>query len=351
MEAYITGMGNISAQETFDNSVFLDMIRPLEVPVAWCVEPNYKEFIQPIQLRRMGRILRMGVTAAARCLNDAGVEVPDAIITGTGLGLVQDTEKFLTSVIENDEKFLNPTSFIQSTHNTVGAHIAVMLKCNHYNLTYVHGNISFENALLDSMMQLDENPGWNILLGGLDEMTEYYYKISANAGLWDKYYPVENKPTVPERSIVGEGAAYFLLKTKKESSSYAKFLDVATFYKPASIKVIEQNILEILNRNDLSIKDIDLVLLGQNEQNGDIIYQNVSTGILKDSNLGFYKHLCGEYYTSSAFATWFAARMLKHQEIPNGVLLKGGLSRPLRNILIWNHLRNINHSLIVLSAC
>ena len=53
--------------------------------------------------------------------------MPDAIITGTGLGCLEDTEKFLTAMVTNKEEFLTPTSFIQSTHNTVSAQIALLL--------------------------------------------------------------------------------------------------------------------------------------------------------------------------------------------------------------------------------
>jgi hypothetical protein len=351
MEAYISGLGNISAQETFDNSVFLENIKKLNPPLAFCIEPNYKEFIQPIQLRRMGRILRMGVTAAAKCLNDAGVEIPDAIITGTGLGLVQDTEKFLTAVIENEEKFLTPTSFIQSTHNTVGAHIAVMLKCNNYNFTYVHSNISFESALLDSMMQIDEYPGLKVLLGGLDEMTETYFKITDKAGLWNKYYPEGQLPQIPEKAIAGEGATYFIITGVSNPENYAKFTGVSTFYKPKSTEVITSNMLKFLSINGLTINDIDLVLLGQNDTAGDSIYNAMKSGILVGTNQGYYKHLCGEYYTSSAFAAWLAANLLKRQVVPDTVLLNGKQTKPLKNILIWNHFRNINHSFMLLSAC
>ncbi len=337
---------------TYDNSVFLDQIKPLEPPFAKVEDPNYKEFIQPMQLRRMGRVLKMGVTAAGICLKEAGVEVPDAIITGTGLGLVQDTEKFLTSILENDEKFLTPTSFIQSTHNTVGAHIAVMLKCNHYNFTYVHSNISFESALLDSLMQLEEHPEQNILLGGLDEMTDLYFKITSKAGMWDKYVQGNEKTasTKPGQVIVGEGAAYFLLTAKEHPDNYAKFADVGTFYKPGNTDISEYKIREFLQKNNLTIADIDLVILGQQDEAGDVNFRNLKTGIFRESSLARYKHLCGEYYTSSAFAAWMGANVLKQQVIPDTIMLTEKPSFPVKNILFYNHFRNINHSLILLSA-
>jgi hypothetical protein len=353
MKAFIRGIGCISPQLTYDNSVFLNVIKPLETPFAKCEEPNYKEFIQPMLLRRMGRILKMGVTAAGICLKEAGVQVPDAIITGTGLGLVQDTEKFLTAIIENDEKFLTPTSFIQSTHNTVGAHIAVMLNCNNYNFTYVHSNISFESALLDSLMQLEENPEKNILLGGLDEMTEMYFKITNKAGMWNKFIHESERSatTITESAITGEGAAYFLLTGKESPDNYARFVDTTTFFKPGNTETIERRINEFVQKNQLAYKDIDLVLLGQQDEEGDYIFRNVRNGIFKETCQARYKHLCGEYYTSSAFAAWMGANILKRQYVPAKALLSNKPVKPIKNILVYNHFRNIHHSLILISSC
>ena len=61
----------------------------------------------------------------------------------------------LLSIITKN--ILTPTSFIQSTHNTVGGQIALELQCKGYNFTYVHGSNSFESALLDAKLQLELN--------------------------------------------------------------------------------------------------------------------------------------------------------------------------------------------------
>ena len=350
MEAYINGLGNISPQKTFDNSNFLEEVSQPTLPYLTCAEPNYKEFMAPMQLRRMGRILKMGVTASRICLKDAGIEKPDAIITGTGLGLMQDTEKFLTSLIDNNEMYLNPTSFIQSTHNTVGAHIAVMLKCNKYNYTFVHSDISFESALLDSLMQLEENPDSNILLGGLDEMTEQHFQITEKAGFWN-YDNSSEKGNEKIQIIPGEGASFFVLSNKRSEKSYAKFDGVKTFYKPSNTSEIQQKIKHFIEGQGISNNDIDLVIFGQQNNNPDQIYRSVSEGLFANSIQTYYKHLCGEYNTSSAFAAWLATKILKLQSVPEQILLNGEHNKkPINKILIYNHVRNIYHSLILLSA-
>ena len=151
---YIRATGNISPQKTFGHGPLL--AEPIEHSGnrLTCVEPDYKDLIDVKLIRRMSRIIRMGVAAASACLQEAKVEVPDAITTGTAYGCMEDTGLFLTKMVEFNEELLTPTAFIQSTHNTIGAQIALMLKCHEYNNAYVHRGFSFESALLDGMMLL-----------------------------------------------------------------------------------------------------------------------------------------------------------------------------------------------------
>ncbi len=170
MKAYIQGAGNISPQKTFDNSNFLNDIVVHQGPVLRCIEPEYEKYIDPRQLRRMSRIIKNSWSAAKICLDDSGIEVPDAIVTGSGLGCVEDTEKFLFSIYENDEKLLPPTPFIQSTHNTIGSLIALMLQSTNYNVTYTQRGSSFEYALMDGLLLLEDAEYSNVLVGGFDEI-------------------------------------------------------------------------------------------------------------------------------------------------------------------------------------
>ena len=91
--------------------------------------------------------------------------MPDAVIAGTGLGCLEDTEKFLGSIYTLQEHLLNPTPFINSTHNTIAGAIALAIKCHGYNATYTHRGFSFESALLDALMLASENPEAAILAG------------------------------------------------------------------------------------------------------------------------------------------------------------------------------------------
>ncbi|HRN48037.1 MAG TPA: beta-ketoacyl synthase chain length factor [Niabella sp.] len=133
---YIRSASAVSPQASFNQM--------LSTPAVYtgdklnCIEPDYSKYIDPKLIRRMSRIIKMGVAAAMEALKDAELSMPDAIITGTAYGCLADTDAFLSRMVEFNEELLSPTSFIQSTHNTVGAQIALMLHCHHYNNTYVH---------------------------------------------------------------------------------------------------------------------------------------------------------------------------------------------------------------------
>lgn len=354
MKAYITGLGNISPQKTYDNRNFLEEVTEYGNGHLSCIEPDYEKFIDPKLLRRMSRIIRMGYTAARICLGDAGIEIPDAIITGSGMGCLEDTEKFLLSIFENDEKFLPPTPFIQSTHNTIGAQIALMLQCTNYNLTYSQRGISFENALTDSLSLLNAAGYEHILAGGFDEMTKNQLILNNRLNYYKKE-PINNMNLLNTDSpgtIAGEGNAFFTLSSVKSENCYAALKDITTFNYPRDEDYISDKIQSFLKINNLTEAEIDLWIAGFNgDDTLDKIYYKIYDQFFKNTPIAYFKHLCGEYHTASAFAMWMAANILKRNHIPEAVRFNQVPARSLNNILIYNHYRNKNHSLILLSSC
>ncbi|MEI6766135.1 MAG: beta-ketoacyl synthase chain length factor [Bacteroidota bacterium] len=351
MKAYIKGIGCISPQETFSNGRLPAEMKIYPGPLMKCVEPAYKEYINPIAIRRLSRIIRSGITAAIISSREAGVQNPDAIITGTGMGCTEDTEKFLTTMLDNNETLLNPTNFIQSTYNTISAQIAITLKCTAYNSTYVHRGFSFESALLDGMYLIEEQEAGNILIGGIDEITEQHYAITSLNNLWKKER-IDSAAMLNSQTagtLPGEGAVFITLGHEPSSNGYPGLYEPYMFYKPKDAAVITKHITTYLNRCGLNISDVDLILLGNNgDVNDDAVYQTLSDGLFKDTVTGFFKHLCGEYHTASAFAVWLGANIIREGSVPSYVL-KGSVSpfKPKR-ILIYNHYRNANHSVMLL---
>ena len=285
-EIFINGIGAVTPQHTHDNEKFLENIERYDHNNLRCVNPNFKAFIPPMELRRMSRIIRMGVASARIGMKEAGIEMPDAIITGTGMGCVEDTEKFLISMIENKEQLLTPTSFIRSTHNTVGAQIALKLKCHNYNFTYVHRGFSFENAIQDAMMLIQEGEASNVLAGGIDETSDNHYSISSRLGFW-KDKPITNLNLLQEKSegtIAGEGSVFTVLSDLKGERNYGKVLSVDTFILPENHFFIKQRIESFLEHSNMDSIDIDLVILGYS---GDIRYDKVFDSIRNELFFNF----------------------------------------------------------------
>jgi 3-oxoacyl-[acyl-carrier-protein] synthase II len=354
MKIYIRSAAAISAQKTFGDVPFLTEPVEYNSTRLTAIEPDYKEFIDPKLARRMSRIIKMGVTAAMQCLKEAETDMPGAIITGTALGCQEDTISFLTRIIELDEEMLPPTAFIQSTHNTVAAQIALSLKCHSYNNTFVHKGISFESALLDAIMLLNEGDADNILVGGTEEMTNAAFKILTRLGLY-KRWPLSNFDlfkTPSKGTIGGEGAAFFLLTDKPSQENLAELVASQTFYKPKSNADIELNISKFLAANSIDIKDIDLVITGKNgDLKYDEIYGTLEKYIFVNSSLAYYKHLSGDYPVSVSFALWLAANIIKRGEVPAIVMAGMIKNASPKKILIYNHYQNSYHSVMLLSSC
>ena len=347
---YINGLGNVSPQKTTDNSRFLyDIVRAQSNRLS-CIEPNYRDFISPDILRRMGRLIKMGVVSSKICLADAGCILPDAIITGTGLGCLEDTEKFLSIMIRNKEELLTPTSFIQSTHNTVSAQIALLLKCHNYNFTYVHRGWSFESALLDALMQLRNGRADTVLAGGMDELTTSSFRIMQRLGHWrtGNVDNLELFTSAARGSIAGEGAAFFLLSRTSSPSTWAVLEDLYTFNRKVRSQSLPLILEGFLEKSGLKTTDLDLLIAGMN---GDSLYDPVYrelTDTLPVTGIAVWKHLSGEYQTSSAFGLWMAAMIMKHQIVPEAAWYKTITHRPINNILLYNHYRDLNHSFILI---
>jgi 3-oxoacyl-[acyl-carrier-protein] synthase II len=375
MKIYIRSAACVSPQNTFNHEGFLtDIIEYTGIRLK-AIEPDYKQFIDPKQIRRMSHVIKMGVAAAKQCLIDANIAMPGAIITGTAFGCMEDTVTFLTRIVEQQEELLPPTAFIQSTHNTVAAQIALMLKCHSYNSTFVHKGISFESALFDAIMMLKEQEADNILVGGTEEMVDTSFKVLTRLGLY-KRQPVSNLSlfaTPSKGTIGGEGAAFFLLTDKQFKDNLAELTGLKTLYKPKSI---EESIIAFLKSHSLTINDIDLVITGKNgDIKNDEVYNQLNDSLFKNTSLANYKHLCGEYPVSSSFALWIAANILKGGVVPgfvgdntkkgaeivgedtnNGVEKASQIVGVLTNndsaktILIYNHYQNKYHSLMLVSA-
>lgn len=352
-KVYINGVGALSAQKTFDNAAFLEAFENHDANTIHVVNPNYKEYISPVAARRMEVSVKMGIAASKIALKDADITNVDAIITGTGMGCVRDSEKFLRDILDNDEQYLTPTSFIQSTHNTVGGQIALELQCKGYNFTYVHSSNSFESALLDAKLQLENNEENTILIGGVDELGEHTVAMHEliNHIKSDKVKASELLSSKTEGAVFGEGANFFVLSNLKNAETYAEVAAIQMF-NTMPMEDVESAAIRFLNSCNLAVEDVDILILGYNgDATHDVFYDELTNKQFNKTQQAYYKHLCGEFNTASSFGFWLASKILKTQTLPKFVRLNDLKTSNFKTILLYNQYRGENHSFTLLKQC
>ena len=344
-KVYINSIKQISAQQPLTDEWFEHPAFYSEQYVR-AIEPDYKQFFTPNEARRFGRILKRALLVSRQVMADTGVTLPDAIITGTGLGCIESTEIFLDKLSRDGEEFLNPTHFMQSTHNTIGSLIAIDTKCKAYNSTYAHKGISFECALQDAFLQMQPcrdvmHRVSTALVGAHDEMTPAYFNLLKKAGYLGK----------PNQTFSGETAVAMMLSVKKTEKTWCEIETVEKIY----CDNVETRLIASFRKLIASLPhDIDFIMTGINgDPENDRIYFDNCAKLFPNIPLLQYKNIFGEGYTVSAFGVYAAATCLKEGKVPehlrvtsNELRVTGG---KLNKILCYNHFEKKNHTFVLLS--
>jgi len=260
-------------------------------------EPDYAGIIPPMQLRRMSKAVRMGIGAAHACLQEAGLLVPDAIVVGTTMGCLQDTEVFLKKLVTQEERMLTPTAFIQSTHNTVAGQIALVTGCHGCNTTISQHGHSFEGAVMSAALYLGETPRHTVLCGAVDELTDTSFHLHQRAGVYaSEAYAPDAPGSEAHGAIAGEGAG-FLLLNKESTGAKALIAGLLVF----SEKDISKALLQIQDclTDGKAIPDTDALWFGvSGDISHDAVYQEFQQSWNGDTVL--FKAQTGEWGTAIA---------------------------------------------------
>ncbi|MBP5455706.1 MAG: beta-ketoacyl synthase chain length factor [Paludibacteraceae bacterium] len=347
---YIQSIGIISPQLTYDGSFLTHPLVNEETLTMNCVEPVYKEYINAMALRRMSHVIKMGLGATAICRRQLADVNPEAVIVGTGLACLADLEKFTRSIEVYGEQVLPPIPFINSAHNTVAGQIALHNNLTGYNITYCHHFLSFENALRDAMLCLSEGLQ-NVLVGGIDERTSDNFTIYNLRDFWRKA-PVRNldlfEGSYPG-TLNGEGSAFFIMGNERRQESMARLVGLHTFlWEHSTIEDVEEELSRFLMKHSIKMEEIDLFILGRNGSSTyDYLYRQLEEHLPDSAYVAYYKHLCGEYMTSTSFALWVAANVLQSQSIPDVLTFRKGNRSDFNRVLIYNQSLAKEHAFIL----
>jgi hypothetical protein len=281
-------------------------------PFIQAVNPSFRDYIAPNEVRRMGNLMRRALVTTLKVLNETGINNPDAIITATSTGSLDYTERLLDALTTDGEETLSPTYFMQSTHNTVGSALAIYTKTKGYNTTYSHGTQSFDDALLDAWMQMQLDKIRTALVGGHDEMIASYFELLKKAGYVG----------TPDMVPCGEVAMSMLVTTDKHTDNLCELASISFGQCPVT-------------------EEIDAVMTGINGQTAnDIHYQQLLHSLFPGKPHLHYKHLFGENFTVSALGVYAAAHCLKKGYIPEHMYVTDSvrLEHSPRNILLVNQM-------------
>ena len=310
------------------------MTQPIvyQEPFVRSIDPSFKDYVSPIEARRMGKILKRALATSKEAVKASGLDTVDAIITGTGYGCIENTEFFLDKLSKEGEQMLSPTYFMQSTHNTISSLVAIQTKNHGYNATYAHKGISFDSALQDAWMQFRLGKINSALIGGHDEMTETFYNILKKGGVMGQ-----------DDEMCGEAAVSVVLGDKKADNALCKLMNFKMLHQPTK---------EVLKEVAAGFQ-ADFIITGiSGNHKNDKAYLKECEDLFGDSKILKYKHLFGESFTASGIGVYVAAQCLKAGYVPRHLFVndKDFTDKKPGKILIFNRSNGTNYSLTLLEA-
>jgi hypothetical protein len=292
------------------------------------VDPDFKQFISAGDARRMGKLLKRALATSLSALQEGGIENPDAIITGTGFGSIENTELFLDALVREGEQLLKPTQFMQSTHNTASSLIGIHTKCHGYNSTYSQKGFSFDSALYDAWMQFRIGRIASALVGSHDEMSPVFSGFVRKAG------------HVKEGEICSEAAVSVLLADNGDAA-YCSLEGVKLFDRPS-----QDTLRQVLA--DMTAGGIDAVMTGMSGNAENDSWYGFLDAMLPGVPQLRYKPLFGVNFSSSAIGLYASACCLKKGSVPAVLTASGKAIDCRKGILVVNVVEGRHYSLALL---
>ncbi len=333
----------ISPQLTYTNEFLDGDVKVYKQEFLTAIEPSYLELIPANLLRRMGKAVRMGIGTGLPLMK----KYPsiEGIIIGTANGGMEDCIRFLNQIVDYEEGVLTPTNFVQSTSNAIAGQLALMGQKTGYNSTHSNSSLAFDNALLDAQLVLESsNKQVDLLVGAVEEISNYNYNIDKINGLFKNEVISTSELIVSQSkgSLCGEGAV-MLVVSNDSSGAIAEIVDQFQISFPEQ-QELHQLIIEFLNKNNLTQKDIDLLITGNSgDSRSDFWYSDLQQTLFPNTRNQTYKQFCGDYRTANAFGCYLAVKLFE------GTYKIEGFDTPKnKTILLYNQFAGERHGFILM---
>ena len=298
------------------------------VGTAMGEDSEYKKFFPPLVARRLSGIIKRSYVAAQEAVKESGIELPEAIVTGTGLGCVEDTESFMLQMIANNEQLLNPSKFISSTPNTIGSQIALMSGNHGWNSTHVNDNFAFEGTMLEAFLLLKNNLASSALVVGAEQVTPNLTKLLERCTLW-------------QGNNIKSGAAAFVLSDKPLQSCMASVEAISihpALYGSVDFEAALRSFLSSDKTGTTSATEsISKVLLSFNSSTPE---WKIAEQLLQEAKLQDFKPQSGEWFTAVSYAMAMGAKELADSAAPQNMLIINGRNGSYSFILLSSYIKN-----------
>jgi 3-oxoacyl-[acyl-carrier-protein] synthase II len=186
-------------------------------------DPDYKEYMQLGNLRRMDRISRMVTASVKLAIQDARLQLEEedpahvGIMIGTGLGSSKTVDLFFRDLVRQGPSEVAPLLFQTSVPNAICSHASIELGIKGINATFSHKESSAESAIVHAFEALRRGKANIIFAGGGDEISEPLFNVYATLGTLSSQrstYPEGMRPFDRTRNgiVLGEGSGVLVME-------------------------------------------------------------------------------------------------------------------------------------------
>jgi hypothetical protein len=283
--------------------------------------PEITEILTKNEVRRFSTTVKYALYCGLKCLQSVEIGCPDAIITGSGKGSVRNIELFLDDIDKYNESALNPSLFIQSTHNTINGLISIKTDCNGYSATHVNFNYTVINVLDDAFQQSLDGVTNNVLVGFFDEKTDFDDVIYDIGGFRESSGSDNINPI-----NWGSGICFLLLNFDREAGIKIQCWNSFSFDQYSEI-------VSYIKKNIDNHSQLEFLIGSNNAYEFESIYQPILSAFHIDNPILFKEGL-DELPVSSAIGIHEAYIRLSGRENGTCVIINHILDKSLDVIVI-----------------
>ncbi len=168
--------------------------------------------LTPLKKRKWAKLQQMALQSVSEAIGGCCPNPENCCVSfGTGLGMLECTQRFVENIIRKREREPLPTIFTNSVHNAISSSIAIHFAIKGLNCTLTAKELSFECALWQALLEMRSNGTERAIIGSCDEYTPLLSKIRSCALSF-----------TDDRIPSSETSSAYLATSTKSSRSFAR---------------------------------------------------------------------------------------------------------------------------------